>query len=177
MALDAEFPALLAAAGDGSEEAFDTLYREVGPGLLRYLRAMEPTEAEDLAADVWLAIAGQLGKFAGDENGFRALVFTIARRRVVDHRRRRYRRRTDLVPNETLTDRPGREETEALVIELLDAQSAVDQLVRRLPPAQAEVVLLRVIGGLGVNHVASILGRSPGAVRILQHRALRRLRA
>ena len=55
------------------------------------------------------------------------------------------------------------------------AQAAIDALVADLPPDQAEVVLLRVVAGLGVDEVAEIMGKRPGTVRVLQHRALRRL--
>ena len=44
-----------------------------------------------------------------------------------------------------------------------------------LPPDQAEIILLRVVAGLPVEEVAAITGRRPGTVRVLQHRALRRL--
>ena len=47
--------------------------------------------------------------------------------------------------------------------------------VRQLPAVQAEVVLLRVLGGFSAEEVAEITGRSPGSVRVIQHRALRRL--
>jgi RNA polymerase sigma-70 factor (ECF subfamily) len=45
-----------------------------------------------------------------------------------------------------------------------------------LAPDQAEVIFLRVLAGLDVEDVAAVLGKTPGAVRVLQHRALRRLR-
>jgi RNA polymerase sigma-70 factor (ECF subfamily) len=44
-----------------------------------------------------------------------------------------------------------------------------------LPRAQAEVVLLRVVGGLDAAEVGAIVGKTPGAVRVLQHRGLSRL--
>ena len=47
--------------------------------------------------------------------------------------------------------------------------------MRRLPPLQAEVVLLRVVAGLPVSEVADVLGRTPGAVRVAAHRGLRAL--
>ena len=47
--------------------------------------------------------------------------------------------------------------------------------MRKLPPDQAEVVLLRVLGELEVEQVADIVGKSKGAVRVAQHRALQRL--
>ena len=166
----------IAFAASGSDETFAMLYREISPRLRRYLQSAEPYEADDLAADVWLAIAGLLGRFSGDENGFQALVFTIARRRVSDHRRRRCRRRTDVVANDRLVDHAGAEHPEAQVVGFIGTSDAVDELVGCLPRAQADVILLRVVGGLPVEEVAGILDRSPGAVRILQHRALRRLR-
>ena len=48
-------------------------------------------------------------------------------------------------------------------------------LIRTLPPDQAEVVMLRVVAGLEPAEVARIIGKSPGAVRVLGHRGLRRL--
>jgi RNA polymerase sigma-70 factor (ECF subfamily) len=47
--------------------------------------------------------------------------------------------------------------------------------IKRLPAAQAEVVMLRVLGGYSAEEVAELTGRSPGSVRVIQHRALRRL--
>ncbi len=48
-------------------------------------------------------------------------------------------------------------------------------LVSALPPLQAEVIMLRVVAGLGTEAVAELVGRSPGAVRVAAHRGLRRL--
>ena len=53
----------------------------------------------------------------------------------------------------------------------------MDRLVASLSADQAEVVLLRVVAGLSVAEVAEIIERSPGAVRMLQHRGLQRLAA
>jgi RNA polymerase sigma-70 factor (ECF subfamily) len=54
-------------------------------------------------------------------------------------------------------------------------REAIDTLIADLSPDQAEAVLLRVVGGLDVTEVARIMDRSPGSVRVLCHRALRRL--
>jgi RNA polymerase sigma-70 factor (ECF subfamily) len=177
VSLDAAVPGLAPTTIDGSAATFDALYRQISPRLKGYLRAAEPAEADDLEADVWLAITAQLDRFVGDENGFQALAFTIARRRVADHRRRRYRRRTDLVGNDALAAHPDRDHFEADVIAALGTRDAVDELERRLPASQADVIRLRVLAGLTVDETSAILDRSPGAVRILHHRALKRLRA
>src|SRR3954452_1022946 len=94
MVLGAAFDEALAAARNGAEWAVTALYRDVQPSLLAYLRAVDPGEAEDLASDVWLGVGGRLAQFEGDEGAFRGWVFTIARRRVIDARRRRTRRQT-----------------------------------------------------------------------------------
>ena len=49
-------------------------------------------------------------------------------------------------------------------------------LVRRLPPDQADAVLLRIVAGMDVGQVAEVMGRSEGSVRVLVHRGLQRLR-
>ena len=174
MTMDDGSRARLEAARAGAGWALAELYHELHPRVLRYLRAMEPSEHEDLAADVWLETSHALQRFEGDEAGLRALAFTIARRRVLDLRRRRARRATTPVPQEQLvsTTEAGDAEEEAMAA--LSTDEALRQILR-LPPDQAQVILLRVIADLAVAEVASILDKSPGAVRALQHRAVRRL--
>ena len=64
-----------------------------------------------------------------------------------------------------------------MVLEDLSATAAAAFVVATLPRDQAEIVLLRVLGGLSVEQVAEMLGKRAGTVRVLQHRALRRLHA
>jgi RNA polymerase sigma-70 factor (ECF subfamily) len=155
---------------------FDALYRWVSPRLQRFLRATEPREADDLAAEVWLAVASQLHTFRGDAHGFEALVFVIARRRVSDHRRRGARRRTDVVEVEAFAARAAADQPEDEALDALTTRAAIDDLKRRLPRLHADVLMLRLLAGLSVGDVAAALGRSPGSVRVLQHRALQQLR-
>jgi RNA polymerase sigma-70 factor (ECF subfamily) len=170
------FDAVLRAAQRGDERAVAVLYRDVRPGLARYLESREPRAAQDLEGEVWLAVAQGLARFSGGEEPFRAWVFSIARRRLADFRRTAVRRATFAAPMEEV-DRPTHRGPEAIVLEGLSSRAAVDFVEATLPPDQAEVVLLRVLGGLSVNEVAETLGKRPGTVRVLQHRALRRLYA
>jgi RNA polymerase sigma-70 factor (ECF subfamily) len=174
-----DFGAVLAAAEQGEHWALTGLFRAYQPLLLRYLRGQEPSVADDLAGDVWVAVARRLGRFVGDELAFRSWLFTIARCRLVDHRRKMARRRTDLMGDDRIDlsnngARYGRDPA-VLVLEQLSAQEAVDRLVADLTPEQAEAVMLRVVAGFDVGEVARIMGRTPGSVRVLCHRALRRL--
>jgi RNA polymerase sigma-70 factor (ECF subfamily) len=174
------FPSLLDSAIAGEQNALAEIFRAYQPRLLRYLRAQEPGMAEDLAAEVWLAVARGLGRFRGDESGFRGWLFTIARHRLIEHRRRNARRRIELLPHERMDgpiDRGVGGDPAWLVLEQLGAQETVEMLVRGLPADQAEVVLLRILGGFDVTEVARIVGRTPGSVRVMCHRALKRLAA
>jgi RNA polymerase sigma-70 factor (ECF subfamily) len=168
-----DFESVITAAKAGDEWAITALYRDLQPSLLRYLRRQAPAEAEDVASEVWADAASGLSRFEGNEQAFRRWLFTIARRRLIDLRRREGRRRAVLGPL------AGEQASDAADPELqLFAASETEAALARigeLPPEQAEVVLLRVLGGLDVESVAAILGKKPGAVRVLQHRALTRL--
>lgn len=165
---------LLDAARAGDEWAMTRLFRTSNPALLRYLRHHAPDVAEDLLAETWLAAAKQLPKFQGNADDFRAWLFAVARRRVADHYRQRSRRPASVSLDDRI-DCSASDSPETSTLETFSAQHAVEALVRDLPHDQADVVLLRVVADLNVDQVAKMLGRSPGSVRVLQHRALRHL--
>ena len=153
----ASFPDVLRAAKQGESWAAEQLFVDLQPRLLRYLRSgLERAAADELAGEVWLAMARGVGAFEGDLSSFRASMFTIAHRLVADHRRSAGPR------SATPTER-------------LSAQDAVDLITGSLPDEHAELLLLRVLGELDVLKVAEVMGRSPNWVRVTQHRALRRL--
>ena len=172
---DRELTAVLAAARTGDDAAVAVLFRQMHPRLVRFLRAHERAAADDLAAEVWLAVAAGLRAFDGDAAGLRAWVVVIARRRVADHRRRGVRRRTQPVEPATLDGLRASDDPAQRAVERVSGQAAADLVVACLPPDQADVILLRVLGDLDVATVARVLGRSPNWVRVTQHRALRRL--
>jgi RNA polymerase sigma-70 factor (ECF subfamily) len=150
------------------------LWRELQPAVLRYFQVVAAQTAEDLAADTWMAVIGGLGRFRGDERAFRAWIFTVARLRAIDWHRQARRRPSSSVPAEQLDERPAPDDPALQVLEDRSTQAAL-ALVAELSADQAEVVALRVLGGLQVAEVARILGKRPGAVWVLAHRGLRRL--
>jgi RNA polymerase sigma factor (sigma-70 family) len=174
MSLGAQFDTVIAGATTGAPWALEALYVDLQPRVLRYLSAIDRNAAEDLASETWLGVARALPKFSGDEDDFRALVFTVARRRLLDHRRREIQRRTAVADPRTMEQLGPVSDVEQEAIERLGRGWALDQIAA-LPSDQAEVVLLRVIGDLSVEEVAAIVGKRPGAIRALQLRALRRL--
>jgi RNA polymerase sigma-70 factor (ECF subfamily) len=130
---------------------------------------------DDLAAETWLAAARNLGSFRGDEAAFRGWLFTIARRRLVQHWRDSARRRATPSAPESLAERRAADDPETEGLAAVSAREAARTIAAALPPDQADVVLLRMLAGLDVDQVAEILGKRPGTVRVLQHKALRRL--
>ena len=169
------FDEVLAAAREGEGWALTQLYRGVYPRFVRYASAVAPADAHDVAADAWLDIARSLNRFRGDEPAFRAWAFTIARRRLLDLQRSRARRRTDPFDPRTLVGAGDHGDVEEDALASLGTDWAIRLITTSLSRDQAEVVLLRVIGDLRVNDVASIMRKRPGTIRVLQHRAIRRL--
>jgi RNA polymerase sigma-70 factor (ECF subfamily) len=172
---DSSFPRVLAGAKSGEGWAAEALFVDLQPRVLRFLRSTEGRAADDLAGEVWLAMARGIATFEGDLQAFRGWVFSIARRRVADHRRTGARRRTDPTDPAVLAVSASTDDIAEDVTERLSAQQAVDLIADVLPADQADVVLLRVLAGLDVAHVAEVLQRTPNWVRVTQHRALRRL--
>ena len=162
----------LAAARSGDEKALAALWRELQPALLRYLRAADPDAAEDIASDTWVEVTHHIDRFSGDMRAFRGWLFTIARHRLIDTRRRAARHRT--APVAWIPERPGDDDPAADVLADLSTAESV-RLVAQLPPEQAEAVRLRILDGLETEQVARIMNKQPGNVRVLSHRGLRNL--
>jgi RNA polymerase sigma-70 factor (ECF subfamily) len=146
------------------------------PRLLRYIRVAAPGAAEDLASETWLGIIRGIGRFRGSEPAFQAWVFTIARHQVFDWRRRAARKPTQDLPVTGLAEPVAPDDPAADAVEGASTRAAL-ALIATLPPDQAEAIALRVVAGLEVHRVAELMGKRPGAVRVLTHRGLRRLAA
>ncbi|MGY0492210.1 RNA polymerase sigma factor [Streptomyces sp. WG-D5] len=171
---DEELGAAVARAQEGDEAAFAVAYRLVQPGLLGYLRGLVGDEAEDVAADAWLEISRDLGRFRGDGAGFRGWTATIARHRALDLLRRQKVRPKQSVLEQDVLELPGRHNTAEQALEALSTRGAL-ALLDELPRDQREAVLLRVVVGLDGAAAARVLGKRPGAVRTAAYRGLKRL--
>jgi RNA polymerase sigma-70 factor (ECF subfamily) len=172
------FQRLLVEARAGDEASFAELWRAFNPVLLRFLTGIAGADdAAEVASAAWLEVVRSLDRFEGDEQGFRAWIFTIARRRLFDLRRARGRRPSRAPDHDEADRREGPAPDPASVVEAQWSTERAVELIGRLPPDQAEVLMLRVIGDLDVATVAAMVGKRPGTVRVLAHRGLRRLAA
>ena len=159
--------------GKGAAWRLADLYEEFHLPLLAYLRACDGRAFEDLAADTWLKVVTGLPSFVGDKTAFRSWLFTIARCRLIDHRRV-VGRRGDVIDVDAAMARAAKDDPEAEAMSTIASEAAL-RIIAALPADQADAVLLRIVADLGTDDVASIMGKRPGTVRVLQHRALRRL--
>ena len=172
MTIGPRFADVLAAAKDGDDDAITVLYRALNPLLLRYFKANAARVAEDLAQETWLSSAPRLRSFEGDEQQLRTWLFTVARRRLVDHWRALGRRVSEVHDEVEPATAPGDEPSARIV-----GDAAIAELTAGLTDEQREVIVLRVVAGLSVDEVAAIVDKSPGAVRVIQHRAIRKAAA
>ncbi len=164
--------AVLTLACRGDRVALGVLWASHQPSLLRFLRGMGCGSADDVASNVWLDVSRGLVRFTGDATDFKRWLYTIARRRSIDDLRRTSRRPLQLAAEavaEQATD------DSADVYERAQSLDRAIAVVRTLPRDAAEVVLLRVVADLDVAHVATLLGKSEANVRVIMHRALKRL--
>lgn len=164
---------VLVAAQAGAGWAFERLYDDLAPALTRYLHLQGASDPESLANEVMLAVFRGLSTFEGGLPQLRSWVFTIAHRRGIDDYRRRSARPL------TSEFEPQREhlggDVEREAMDQIEGEG-VHALVAGLTDEQRAVVLLRVVADLSVEEVAELLGKRPGAIKMLQRRGLARLR-
>jgi RNA polymerase sigma factor (sigma-70 family) len=166
-----DFEVVLAAAQRAAPWALERIYTSLSPVVAGYLRAQGAYEPEDLTSEVFVAVLRNVGGFVGDEAGFRSWVFTIAHRRLQDERRSRGRRPALTGLTEAL-DLAGPDDVETIVDRSLRTEW-VRALCEGLAPDQRDVLLLRLLGRMTIDEVATLLGKSSVAVKALQRRGFR----
>lgn len=165
---------LVTAAQNGCAASFERIYRQLAGQVASYLRWHRASDPDGLTNDVFAQVHRNLAGFEGDEQGFRSWLFTIAHHRMIDDRRRASRQpqfQGDAGMDESLGCGDVEEDAFAAM-----AEEHVLDLLGGLSQDQREVVLLRIVADLSVEEVAGMLGKSAGAIKALQHRALAALR-
>ncbi len=141
-------------------------YRAFAPAVLGYLRGQGVPDPDDVLSEVFLQVARSLPRFRGSEEEVRPWIFTIARNRAIDDRRRRKTR--PVVAASEIPDLVSPADGEGVDPTLLAA-------LARLTPDQREVLVLRFVADLSLGEVSRITKRTEGAVKSMQHRALEQL--
>ncbi|HET6878516.1 MAG TPA: sigma-70 family RNA polymerase sigma factor [Jatrophihabitans sp.] len=169
-ASDTVSDAVVDAARSGDREAMRAIYEALAPAVLGYLRAKGVADPEAVTGDVFVALLGRLDRVTGGASGLRKLTFSIAHARMVDEHRRRARTPVaisyDADQDRRTVDSAEDEATASL------AAARVRGVLALLPDDQREVLTLRVVADLSIEQVADVMGRSQGAVKQLQRRAM-----
>jgi RNA polymerase sigma-70 factor (ECF subfamily) len=169
--------ALVHRAQDGDAEAFGRLYDHYLPTVYRYVdhRVGDRATAEDVTSETFVRALRRIESLSFQGRDVAAWLVTIARNIVRDHvKSSRYRLE---VPTADMrdADRATEGPEDAVVQHLINQQLL--ECVRQLGREQQECIVLRFLHGLSVSETAQIMGRRDGAIKALQHRAVRRLAA
>jgi RNA polymerase sigma-70 factor (ECF subfamily) len=162
-------------AGPGSVRWWEAVVTEYGPRIERFARSRGISDAEDVAQDVLTAAAEHADNLYRDRAAFESWLFTVAFRRVAAIHRRRYRR-----PTEPLVagDRPSHPASDpAVAVCSIETLRELDDGLARLTERERAVVEMRLYVGVDAATVGEALGMSPSHVRVVQTRALAKMRS
>jgi RNA polymerase sigma-70 factor (ECF subfamily) len=148
------------------------LYERHVTRVYRYLlvRVGSVADAEDLTSQTFLVAMENLDKYRG-ERPFLAWLFGIARHKVAD----KYRRQKPELMLETAEDMADPQDDPGDLVSQRLQIEAVAQKLQTLSPDRAEVITLRLFGGLDIPEIARLMRKQEPAVRMLLHRGLQDL--
>ena len=144
----------------------DRVYRHV------YYRVGNVADAEDLTQQVFLKAWQAIGRYRKAASPFIAWLITISHNLVVDF----YRTRKDKVYLDAEVVASDLASGPERVTEAHFEQQRLRRAIQKLRGEQQQVVLLRFIEGFGYEEIAALMGKREGTIRVIQHRALAKLR-
>jgi RNA polymerase sigma-70 factor (ECF subfamily) len=157
---------LIARAQAYDPEAFSEIYDAYYGGIYKYIyyRVGDQVLAEDLAAEVFVRAMDSIDTYNFRGVPFSAWLYRIANNLVVDHFRRQ--------PSQPVLPLEEKMIGDADALEMAFTQQALRKALSELTEEQKQVIILKFIDGLTNYEVAEVLGKTEGAVKSLQHRAL-----
>lgn len=173
---DAEMLDLIQRAQQLDESAFERLYALYADKLYRYIlaRVSDVSAAEDLTTEVFLRVLQRINRFRPDPRHpvatFSGWIYRIAANLVVDHFRRRARQETVPLEDQPPQRLPSVDPED--VIAAVDRQERLSRALAQLTEDQRLVILCKFAEGMSNQETARVLGKTEGAVKSLQHRAL-----
>lgn len=167
-----EISGLVDDAAGGNTQSFGRLYTIYHKKIYHYIlyQVRNVMIAEDITADVFVKVIEKIDTCRGKGPSFTGWIYRIARNRIIDyfrHNKRRLALETDdqaLIGDETHSPFKEAERKELLGV------------ISALPDIPRQVIILKFIIGLRNDEIAQVIGKSPGAIRIIQMRALATLR-
>lgn len=167
--------ALVERAQHGDAEAFAEVYQRYVDLIYRYLlaRVAQPALAEDLTSETFLRALTRINTVTFQGRDLGAWLVTIARNLLADHFKSG-RARLEIAFADPRAAEAGTPSSEAAALGAMSLRQLL-AAVAALGPEQRECVVLRFLHGQSVAETAGLMGRNPGSVKALQHRAVRSL--
>ncbi|OGO47463.1 MAG: hypothetical protein A2W34_00030 [Chloroflexi bacterium RBG_16_64_32] len=167
--------AIVDAARAGDEAALAELYNLYFPRVYRYIiaRMGNPYDAEDLTEEVFLRVLDAIERFQWREAPFSAWLFRIAHNAVISQRRKEGARGRSAPLSDAL---PMNSQGPDEMVENRLTLNEVMRTAETLPEAQRRVIGLRFAAGLTVAETAQAMGKGEGNVKVIQHKAIAKLR-
>jgi len=162
---------LLIEAAQSDPSRFAELYEQNFHRVYAYVarRVRDRVEIQDLTAQVFHKALANLGKFKWKGAPFAAWLYRIASNVIADQAKQKVRESTDQVD-------PSSETSTATDLEAVERRARLFSAVDKLPDDQRRVIVMRFADEKSIREIAGELGRSEGAVKQLQFRALENLR-
>lgn len=165
---------LVRSAVGGDSSAFGSLYDRYQPMIYRFVavKVGRREDAEDITHQVFMSAWQSIGGYRDMGHPFSSWLYRIARNQIIDY----YRARKQDVSLEML-------DVESIVgaaVSQIDLSAKLDlektiRAVRQLKPDYQDVVFMRFVEDLSIQETARAMKRSQGAIKLLQHRAIKEL--
>lgn len=167
---------LIKMAIEGKASAFGPLYDYYQPKIYRFvlIKVGRREEAEDLTHEVFLQAWQNIQNYKHRGFPFSSWLYRIARNRIIDHWR-----------EERSVVNIDRVNPEYFAVPAVSAENTIQKIeiervrlaLQKLKPEYQDVIILRFVEDLPVKEIAAALEKSEGAVKLLQHRALKELKS
>jgi len=167
-----EIEALVKKAQQGNSTAFNELYRMFVDSIFRfcYFKTKSEEAAQDITSETFLRVWRYLGRYKAQN--FRAYLYTIARNIINDYYKAQ--KKTVRLPNFLEIEDKKPSYDHQLIQE--ENKKELHKAISKLPKHYAEVVILRFIEELSVKETAQIINKPGVWVRVVQHRALKKMK-
>jgi len=168
---------LVARAQAGDAEAFGQVYDRYADHVFRFIyrRVLDRQVAEDLTSETWLRALRNLAAFRRPGGDFSAWVTTIARNLTINYLQSHQRRERPVAELHDLVSADDVSVPEAAAVQRL-TREALAKGIAQLSPVQQQCITLRYLRELSIEETAHALGKTPSAVKAVQHKALKALR-
>ncbi len=167
---------LLKRAKKGESSAFGSIYDEYAPKIYRFIFLKlggNKGDAEDLTHEVFLSAWKSMESFDIRGVPFGSYLYKVARNAVIDYWRTKKRSLDiDSVPDEIFSNDPE-------VAEEMDFKAdieAVKRCIGYLEPTYQDVLIMKFVEDMPNKEIAKSLEKTEGAIRVIQHRALKQLK-